>query len=156
MYVIAIDTITPVAMRGEDGIHIIGIILERGFIVEIFLRSHGILRLLIKKIVAGSHYFPRPIFGNDGNKNHQTQTRYLQDASYIRLKNLQVGYTLPQNLTRKIALEKVRVFFSAENLWTGTKLNKLFDPETIDDPNGWGGCAYPPRNNHCPASSRVS
>lgn len=88
-------------------------------------------------------YFPRPIFGNDGNKNHQTQTRYLQDASYIRLKNLQVGYTLPQNLTRKIALEKVRVFFSAENLWTGTKLNKLFDPETIDDPNGWGGCAYP-------------
>jgi len=88
-------------------------------------------------------YFPRPIFNSDGDKNHQMQTRYLQDASYIRLKNLQVGYTLPQELTRKIYLDKVRVFFSAENLWTGTKLNKLFDPETIDDPNGWGGCAYP-------------
>lgn len=87
-------------------------------------------------------YYPRPVF--DGQwKNRQTQSKYLQDASYIRLKNLQVGYTLPSSLTQKIALDKVRIYFSAENLWTGTKLSKLFDPETIDDPYGWGGCAYP-------------
>ncbi len=88
-------------------------------------------------------YFTRPIFGGESNKNHQVQTHYKQDASYIRLKNLQVGYTLPAKWTQKAAMSQVRFFFSAENLWTGTKLHKLFDPETIDDPNGWGGCAYP-------------
>ncbi len=85
-------------------------------------------------------YYPRPVF-DGGTKNKQTQTRYLQDASYIRLKNLQVGYTLPASLTRKACLNKVRVYFSGENLWTGTHLSKLFDPETIG--SGWGGCAYP-------------
>ncbi len=86
-------------------------------------------------------YFPRPVF--ESSKNTQTQTRYLQDASYIRLKNLQVGYSLPQKIVNKIGFQKIRFYFSAENLWTGTKLNSLFDPETIDDPNGWGGCTYP-------------
>lgn len=84
-------------------------------------------------------YYPRPVF--DSSKNLQTQTRYLQDASYIRLKNLQIGYTLPDKLTERIGLNKVRVFFSGENLWTGTSLSKLFDPETIG--SGWGGCTYP-------------
>lgn len=85
-------------------------------------------------------YYPRPVFSG-GGKNRQVQSRYLQDASYIRLKNLQVGYTLPENLTRKIALQKVRIFFSGENLLTGTKLSKLFDPETVD--SNFGGCTYP-------------
>ena len=90
-------------------------------------------------------YYPRPIFSdhNFGSKNVQTQSRYLQDASYIRLKNLQVGYTIPSHLTKKIGFQKIRFYFSGENLWTGTKLSSLFDPETIDDPNGWGGCTYP-------------
>ncbi|MBD5355567.1 MAG: TonB-dependent receptor [Bacteroides sp.] len=86
-------------------------------------------------------YYARPIFNT--TKNQQTQTRYLQDASYIRLKNLQVGYTLPRKLTERIGFQKIRFYFSGENLWTGTKLSSLFDPETIDDPHGWGGCAYP-------------
>lgn len=87
-------------------------------------------------------YYPRPIF-DGGDKNKQTQTRYLQDASYIRLKNLQVGYSLPKNIVEKIGFQKIRFYFSGENLWTGTKLSSLFDPETFDDPNGWGGCVYP-------------
>lgn len=85
-------------------------------------------------------YYPRPVFSG-GAKNRQVQSRYMQDASYIRLKNLQVGYTLPQSLTRKAALEKVRIFFSGENLLTGTGLSKLFDPETVD--SNFGGCTYP-------------
>lgn len=85
-------------------------------------------------------YYPRPIF-DGGGKNKQTQSRYMQDASYIRLKNLQVGYTLPQAITQKAYIQKARIFFSGENLWTGTKLRKLFDPETLG--SGWGGCAYP-------------
>lgn len=76
-------------------------------------------------------YYPRPVFGWN-EKNRQTQTRYLQDASYIRLKNLQVGYTLPQNLTQRIAIQKLRFYVSVDNLWTSTKLSKAFDPETID------------------------
>jgi TonB-linked SusC/RagA family outer membrane protein len=84
-------------------------------------------------------YYPRPLFGN--GKNQQTQTRYLQNAAYIRLKNIQLGYTIPEFLTRKIAIQKLRVFVSGENLWTGTSLAKMFDPETIN--GGWGGNVYP-------------
>lgn len=78
-------------------------------------------------------YYARPLFRSD--MNQKRQTRYLQDASYIRLKNLQVGYTLPTSLTKKISISKCRVFVSAENLWTGTLLSKLFDPETVDGGN---------------------
>lgn len=85
-------------------------------------------------------YYPRPIF-QEGEKNQQAQTRYLQDASYIRLKNLQLGYTIPSAIMNKIHLQKCRVFISGENLWTGTHLSKLFDPETIS--GGYGGNAYP-------------
>lgn len=85
-------------------------------------------------------YYPRPIVSG-GDKNRQVQSRYLQDASYIRLKNLQFGYTLPVKITKRAGFENVRVYFSGENLWTGTHLSKLFDPETIG--SGKGGAAYP-------------
>lgn len=84
-------------------------------------------------------YYPRPVF--DSAKNRQTQTRYLQDASYIRLKNLQIGYTIPKSITSKACIQKLRVYFSGENIWTGTHLSDLFDPETIG--SGWGGLTYP-------------
>jgi len=45
-------------------------------------------------------------------------TRYLQDVSYIRLKNLTVGYNLPSKWIRKLGMKKLSVFFSGENLWT--------------------------------------
>ena len=48
-----------------------------------------------------------------------------------RLKNLQIGYTLPQDLTRKISIEKLRVYFSGENLWTGTSLRKQTVPKPV-------------------------
>lgn len=80
-------------------------------------------------------YLPRPVYSD---KNEQTQTRYLQNAAYIRLKNLQVGYSLPDALIHKLHIQKLRVFFSADNLWTGTKLRKQFDPETIGSNNGNG------------------
>lgn len=86
-------------------------------------------------------YYPRPVFAT--SKNQQTQTRYLQDASYIRLKNLQFGYTLPASLTQKASISKLRIFISGENLWTGTKLANMFDPETISGGDGQNGNAYP-------------
>lgn len=74
-------------------------------------------------------YFPRPIMSS--RQNNYTQSRYLQNAAYIRLKNLQIGYTLPKALTMKLNIQKVRVFFSGDNLWTGTSINKNFDPEAL-------------------------
>ena len=82
-------------------------------------------------------YLPRPLYSN---KNLRAQTRYLQNAAYIRLKNLTVGYTIPQRITEKWGISKARLFFSGENLWTGTKLDKQFDPETIGTN---AGNAYP-------------
>ena len=52
----------------------------------------------------------------------------MRDASYLRLKNLQIGYTLPQNLTKKIALNKVRAFVNGQNILTFTDFS-LGDPE---------------------------
>ncbi len=84
-------------------------------------------------------YFPRPLFNS--TRNHHTQTRYLQSAAYIRLKNIQLGYTLPESVIRNTPISKLRVYVSGENLWTGTSMLKTFDPETID--GGWGGNVYP-------------
>ena len=92
-------------------------------------------------------YYPRPIFSDSsdgtsfGAKNQKVQSRYVQDASYIRLKNLQFGYTLPAKFTNKFGINRLRIFVSGENVWTGTGLTKLFDPETISGGNG--GNAYP-------------
>lgn len=80
-------------------------------------------------------YYPRAAYSD---KNLQSQTRYLQNAAYIRLKNLQIGYTLPGELTKKWHIQKLRVFFSGDNLWTGTKLVKQFDPETLGAQYGNG------------------
>lgn len=85
-------------------------------------------------------YYPRPIF--DNTKNRQEQTRFLQNGSYIRLKNAQIGYTLPAALMRKAYIQKLRIFVSAENLWTGTKLSKAFDPEAFSGDQG-AGRVYP-------------
>ena len=59
---------------------------------------------------------------------------YLQNAAYIRLKNLTVDYTLPANLTQKAKIDKVRFYVSMENLWTWSPIFKVtdaFDPEGI-------------------------
>ncbi len=90
-------------------------------------------------------YYPRPIFSE---KNQRPQTKYLQNAAYIRLKNLQLGYTLPASVTQKFGCEKLRLFVSGENLWTGTKMAKMFDPETVsggnsDSNNVAAGNVYP-------------
>lgn len=65
-------------------------------------------------------YFPRPYLTTEADKNKKTQTRYLQNGAYMRLKNMQFGYTLPKSVSQKIKMEKVRFFFSGENLFTVT------------------------------------
>ncbi|MBU3124969.1 TonB-dependent receptor [Sinomicrobium sp. 2019215] len=55
--------------------------------------------------------------------------RYLQDISYLRLKNLTVGYTLPESIIAKLPLKSARFYFSGENLFTFTGLTGYIDPE---------------------------
>ena len=61
--------------------------------------------------------------------NYENNDFMLQNNRYIRLKTLIVGYTLPQIWTRKVKLEKVRVYFSGNDLWEATSIKDGFDPE---------------------------
>ena len=89
-------------------------------------------------------YYPRPRFWGP---NTQAQTRYIQDASYIRLKNLQIGYTLPNHITQKVGMDNCRIFISGENLLTFTKLSETMDPESVglggNGANSSKGSVYP-------------
>ena len=89
--------------------------------------------------------FPRPYinsaFGslsglpsNSGINNFVPQTKYLNNLAYLRVKNLTVGYTIPQNLTQKVSVEKLRIYFSAQNLLTFDHIDGVMDPEST---GGW-------------------
>ena len=62
------------------------------------------------------------------SKNWVCSDMYIQDASYLRLKNITLGYTLPRNLTNKIGISRLRLYARAENLFTWTKYWG-YDPE---------------------------
>jgi TonB-linked SusC/RagA family outer membrane protein len=100
-------------------------------------------------------YFPRyrGYVALSGNRELAVaQTRYLQNASYVRLKNLTIGYTLPRSVIQKLRLSSMRVYLTGQNLWTYSpmfKITKNFDPEVIEgsDPEinsgGGDGFSYP-------------
>lgn len=70
---------------------------------------------------------PRAVFG-DPNNNRRTSTRWLEDGSFVRLKNVALSYSLPSAVLEKIHLSNLRLFVQAENLKTWTKYSG-FDPE---------------------------
>ncbi len=80
-------------------------------------------------------YFTRPMaYSATSGPMSKVNDRYLQNLRYLRFKNLTVGYTLPKNLTQKIQLDMVRVYFSGENLcfWSPLKKNSDYvDPEAV-------------------------
>ena len=79
-------------------------------------------------------YFPRPRpYSSTGGELKLTNSKYLQNIRYLRLKNLTVGYTIPESITGKVGLDKVRVYFTGENLhyWSPLKANTRYvDPES--------------------------
>ncbi|PXV69119.1 TonB-linked SusC/RagA family outer membrane protein [Dysgonomonas alginatilytica] len=83
-------------------------------------------------------YFAIPRARN--TKNEQKQTRYLQDGSYIRLKNFTVGYDLPASWINKVKLSKAQIYFSGENMWEHSKVKGPYDPESAAKN---GTMAYP-------------
>jgi hypothetical protein len=82
-------------------------------------------------------YFPRLrgyIAQGSGRSLNVTQTRYLQNVAYIRLKNIQVGYNLPAQVVQRIKMSNARIYVSGENLWSWTpfyRITRDLDVENI-------------------------
>ncbi|MGI4875441.1 MAG: SusC/RagA family TonB-linked outer membrane protein [Janthinobacterium lividum] len=75
---------------------------------------------------------PRPVFG-DPNGNNRVSTRFIEDGSYVRLKNLTVAYTVPVGISKHAAIKNLRVYATALNLITWTNYSG-YDPEVAADP----------------------
>ena len=89
-------------------------------------------------------YFPRPrgyvAFAGGGGPRElsSVNTRYLQNVGYFRLKNLTFGYSLPEKLLKKAKIERIRVYFSGENLFTASPLkSKYIDPAMAGATTTW-------------------
>ncbi|MCB0666862.1 MAG: TonB-dependent receptor, partial [Saprospiraceae bacterium] len=74
-------------------------------------------------------YFPAAHVSTNDKKNVQVQSRYLQQASYVRLKNITLAYDLAPNVIRRIGLGGVQVYLAGMNLWEYSKIRKPLDPE---------------------------
>ncbi|WP_084418759.1 SusC/RagA family TonB-linked outer membrane protein [Arenibacter certesii] len=86
-------------------------------------------------------FFPRPTFRSTW-RNQQVQTRYLQNAAYMRLKNISLGYNFQSDILESLGLKKLRVFVTGENLITLSDISGIFDPEATG--GYWGnGKIYP-------------
>ncbi|WP_158267107.1 TonB-dependent receptor [Chitinophaga niastensis] len=73
---------------------------------------------------------PRIWYSNMQNDPNGTPSSFwVKDGSYLRLKNLQIGYTLPESLVKRIGLTKVRFYYSGQNILTFDHLYKWIDPE---------------------------
>jgi len=86
-----------------------------------------------------SNSIPRAVY-SDPNKNARHSNRFVEDGSYLRIKNLTLGYTLPLSLSKKAYLQTVRLYMSCQNLYTFTKYSG-FDPEV--GANGVDLSTYP-------------
>ncbi|MBP5398686.1 MAG: TonB-dependent receptor [Bacteroidales bacterium] len=89
-------------------------------------------------------YLPRPrgyVANKENRELSEINDRYLQNLGYLRLKNLTLGYSLPKKWMDAIHLQKIRFFFSGENLLTFTALkSRYIDPEQASASNTWQNC----------------
>lgn len=85
--------------------------------------------------VNANAFLPR-IYGENENResNYRVQTKYLSNASYLRLKNVTLSYTVPKQLLSRVGIGSGKIFFSGENMLTFSSLTKGIDPERL----GWG------------------
>ena len=82
-------------------------------------------------------YYPKPLLLTGANaRNQYVQTRYLLNAAYMRLKNAQIGYSLPERVLRNTKIEKCRFYLSGDNLFTISSMPSQFDPEALGNGNG--------------------
>jgi len=81
-----------------------------------------------------SNSIPRAVYG-DPNNNTRTSDRFVEDGSYLRIKNITLGYTLPKNISQKAYMSSARIYVSCQNLYTFTKYSGM-DPEVGAVDNG--------------------
>jgi len=86
-----------------------------------------------------SNTMPRAVF-NDPNKNVRPSDRFIEDGSYLRIKNVTLGYNFPKQVTERLSMSSARLYISGANLFTFTKY-KGFDPEV--GANGIDNSTYP-------------
>lgn len=86
-----------------------------------------------------SGYFPKFYMNEQNDKNTQVQTRYLQNAAYLRVKNAQLGYNLSETVAGRLGLRGLRLYVSVDNLATFSKQISTMDPELSID----NGRLYP-------------
>lgn len=84
--------------------------------------------------------YPRTLLGGDSHHNAVFSSFWVSDASYLRLKNLQIGYTISSQILSKLKLSSVRVYFSGQNLLTFTSFPESYDPEIAEGNAHW---SYP-------------
>lgn len=89
--------------------------------------------------------YPKLTSLNMGSGTIMTSTYWNRDASFVRLKNIQLGYTLPASLVQKAHFSKVRVYFSGQNLFSINSFYKGWDPE-MNMATGDGSQFYPLTN----------
>ena len=83
-------------------------------------------------------YFPKLHHYSVNGANHNTSSRYMLNAAYLRLKNVTLGYSIPSHLLKQVGIARLRVFVQGENLLTFTPMKvKFADPETL------GNMTYP-------------
>ncbi|GAO29140.1 SusC/RagA family TonB-linked outer membrane protein [Geofilum rubicundum] len=68
------------------------------------------------------------VIANDPNDNDRISDRYVEDGSYLRIKNITLGYTIPGHLTRRYSVDNVRVYMNIQNVYTFTEYSG-YDPE---------------------------
>jgi TonB-linked SusC/RagA family outer membrane protein len=85
------------------------------------------------------NYMPRAIYG-DPNQNNRVSNRYIEDGSYLRIKNITLGYTFPRRMTLPLKLSSLRLYASCQNAFTFTHYSG-FDPEV--GVNGVDYSVYP-------------
>jgi len=92
-------------------------------------------------------YFPlnRGYAAYSGGELYYNNDKYIQNLAYVKLKNATLGYNIPSSIVKKWKIERLRFFFTGQNLFTLTKLKtKYIDPEAITpDASDAGGRSYP-------------
>ncbi|MNX38823.1 TonB dependent receptor [compost metagenome] len=86
-----------------------------------------------------SNSMPRAVYG-DPNNNNRTSSRYIEDGSYLRIKNVTLSYNIPLDMQGKKIFNYVKVYLSGQNLYTFTDYTG-FDPEVST--NGIDNNVYP-------------
>ncbi|MDD7447762.1 MAG: TonB-dependent receptor [Phocaeicola sp.] len=100
-----------------------------------FFNSGKVLERHLDRWTPENHNASYPRLTRNFQDNFTTSSFWVEDASYVRLKNLTLGYNLPKAFVNKYGIEKARVFFSGENLLTFSGLDGL-DPESPSDTRG--------------------